>query len=241
MVLALGTRLNPVLDPAGLRHRLLAQRSKRSFRSTSIPDRIGLTKRVSVGICGDAKLVAQQILERSFPATAGDARTGRSARPPSIRPSSAWLQALSSAWTTRTTIRARSGTRKRGHARRRPHGATPWPGGRSRTGLPKNAIISSATSATTARSATPIRPSRKAASTWLRGCSGPAATVSRRSSAPRSAVPDVPVVGFAGDGAFGISMNEMTSIGREELAGGHHGHLPQLPVGCRKAQLDPVV
>jgi sulfoacetaldehyde acetyltransferase len=25
----------------------------------------------------------------------------------------------------------------------------------------------------------------------------------------------VPVVGFAGDGAFGISMNEMTSIGRE--------------------------
>ncbi|MGI9465149.1 MAG: thiamine pyrophosphate-dependent enzyme, partial [Aestuariivirgaceae bacterium] len=28
--------------------------------------------------------------------------------------------------------------------------------------------------------------------------------------------PDVPVVGFAGDGAFGISMNEMTSVGREE-------------------------
>ena len=28
--------------------------------------------------------------------------------------------------------------------------------------------------------------------------------------------PDVPVVGFAGDGAFGISMNEMTAIGRGE-------------------------
>ena len=28
--------------------------------------------------------------------------------------------------------------------------------------------------------------------------------------------PDVPVVGFAGDGAFGISMSEMSSIGREE-------------------------
>ncbi len=27
--------------------------------------------------------------------------------------------------------------------------------------------------------------------------------------------PDVPVVGFAGDGAFGISMNEMTAIGRD--------------------------
>ncbi|MDG1973070.1 MAG: thiamine pyrophosphate-dependent enzyme, partial [Paracoccaceae bacterium] len=28
--------------------------------------------------------------------------------------------------------------------------------------------------------------------------------------------PDVPVVGFAGDGAFGISMNEMTAVGRGE-------------------------
>ena len=31
--------------------------------------------------------------------------------------------------------------------------------------------------------------------------------------------PDVPVVGFAGDGAFGISMNEMSSIGRPEWPG----------------------
>ncbi len=28
--------------------------------------------------------------------------------------------------------------------------------------------------------------------------------------------PDTPVVGFAGDGAFGISMSEMTSCSREE-------------------------
>ena len=28
--------------------------------------------------------------------------------------------------------------------------------------------------------------------------------------------PDTPVVGFAGDGAFGISMNEMTSVGRDQ-------------------------
>ena len=28
--------------------------------------------------------------------------------------------------------------------------------------------------------------------------------------------PDVPVVGFAGDGAFGISMNEMTAVGRKD-------------------------
>ena len=28
--------------------------------------------------------------------------------------------------------------------------------------------------------------------------------------------PEMPVVGFAGDGAFGISMNEMSSCAREE-------------------------
>ena len=28
--------------------------------------------------------------------------------------------------------------------------------------------------------------------------------------------PDVPVVGFAGDGAFGIAVTELTAIGREE-------------------------
>ena len=28
------------------------------------PDRIGLTKKVTVGICGDAKLVAQQLLNK---------------------------------------------------------------------------------------------------------------------------------------------------------------------------------
>jgi sulfoacetaldehyde acetyltransferase len=31
--------------------------------------------------------------------------------------------------------------------------------------------------------------------------------------------PDVPCIGFAGDGAFGISMSEMSSIGREEWPG----------------------
>ena len=33
------------------------------------------------------------------------------------------------------------------------------------------------------------------------------------------ACPSVPVVGFAGDGAFGISMNEMTSCGRDDWPG----------------------
>ena len=50
--------------------------------------------------------------------------------------------------------------------------------------------------------------------------------------------PDMPVVGFAGDGAFGISMSEMTLDRPQGVAGDHHGDLPQLPVGRGEAQLD---
>src|SRR4029077_9283910 len=57
-------------------------------------DRIGLTKPVTVGICGDAKLVARQILAQ-LAASAGNA--GREERKALIhRTKSAWLQALSS-------------------------------------------------------------------------------------------------------------------------------------------------
>ena len=57
-------------------------------------DRIGLTKKVSVGICGDAKLVAQQLLAQLSP-TAGD--KDRQKRKDIIHQTkSAWLQKLSS-------------------------------------------------------------------------------------------------------------------------------------------------
>ena len=53
--------------------------------------------------------------------------------------------------------------------------------------------------------------------------------------------PDVPVVGFAGDGAFGISMNEMTAIGRKEWPADHYGDLPQLSMGRGEAEHDALV
>ena len=57
-------------------------------------DRIGLTKKVTVGICGDAKLVAQQLLSKLSP-KAGD--TDRQKRKDLIHQTkSAWLQKLSS-------------------------------------------------------------------------------------------------------------------------------------------------
>ena len=57
------------------------------------PDRIGLTKKVTVGICGDAKMVYQQLLTK-LSKNAGDNK--REERKNFIHQTkSAWLQTLS--------------------------------------------------------------------------------------------------------------------------------------------------
>jgi len=57
-------------------------------------DRIGLTKKVTVGICGDAKLVTQQLIEK-LSKSAGD--IDREKRKALIHQTkSAWLQTLTS-------------------------------------------------------------------------------------------------------------------------------------------------
>ena len=68
----------------------------------------------------------------------------------------------------------------------------------------------------TVRLATPIRLSSKVVNTWLPGLFGPCGYGFPSILGAKIGCPDVPVVGFAGDGAFGISMNEMTACGRNE-------------------------
>ena len=58
------------------------------------PDRIGLTKKVTVGICGDAKLVAQQLLEKLSKSAGNSDREKRKALIHQTK--SAWLQTLTS-------------------------------------------------------------------------------------------------------------------------------------------------
>ena len=93
VVLALGTRLNPfsTLPGYGVDY---WPKDASIIQVDMNSDRIGLTKKVTVGICGDAKLVSQQILAQLSP-TAGDA--DRQARKDIIHQTkSAWLQKLSS-------------------------------------------------------------------------------------------------------------------------------------------------
>ena len=90
----LGTRLNPfsTLPGYGMDY---WPKDASIIQVDMNSDRIGLTKKVSVGICGDAKLVAKQIIRTSYLSTAGD--TDREKRKNIIHQTkSAWLQKLSS-------------------------------------------------------------------------------------------------------------------------------------------------
>ena len=93
VVLALGTRLNPfsTLPGYGIDY---WPKSASVIQVDINSDRIGLTKKVTVGICGDAKIVAEKLLEQ-LSSVAGDAE--RENRKATIHQTkSAWMQALSS-------------------------------------------------------------------------------------------------------------------------------------------------
>ena len=110
VVLALGTRLNPFSTLPGYGIDYWPKDAK-IIQVDINADRIGLTKKVSVGIQGDAKQVAEQILDQ-LADHAGDA--GRDDRKNLIatRPSRAGCSS-SPPWTTRTTIPAPAGTSAR--------------------------------------------------------------------------------------------------------------------------------
>jgi len=210
VVLALGTRLNPfsTLPGYGIDY---WPRDAKIIQVDINPDRIGLTKKVTVGICGDAKQVAAQILEKLSPA-AGD--TDRDARRALIHQTkSAWLQTLSSMDHEEDD----PGTQWNEEARaREPDRMSPRMAWRAiQRALPKDAIISSDIGNNCAIGN--AYPSFEEGRKYLApGLFGPCGYGFPAILGAKIGCPDTPVVGFAGDGAFGISMNEMTSCGRSE-------------------------
>src|SRR5690606_40022928 len=210
VVLALGTRLNPFSTLPGYGIDYWPKEAK-IIQVDINPDRIGLTKKITVGICGDASAVARQILDQLAP-TAGD--EGREARKAAIHQTrSAWLQLLSSMDHEEDD----PGTRWNEEARARDKGLmSPRQAWRAiQAGMPKNAIMSTDIGNNCAIGN--AYPSFGEGRKYLApGMFGPCGYAFPSIIGAKIGCPDVPVVGFAGDGAFGISMNEMTSIGREE-------------------------
>lgn len=210
VVLALGTRLNPFSTLPGYGIDYWPKDAK-IIQVDINPDRIGLTKSVSVGIVGDAKKVAQSLLERLTP-TAGDkAREVRKSLVAQTK--SSWAQEL----TSLTHEDDDPGTSWNKRARsREPEKMSPRMAWRAITAsLPKNAIISSdiGNNCAIGNAYPTFEEGRKYLAP---GLFGPCGYGFPAIAGAKIAKPDVPVIGFAGDGAFGISMNEMVSVGREE-------------------------
>ena len=210
VVLALGTRLNPFSTLPGYGIDYWPKDAK-IIQVDINPDRIGLTKSVTVGIIGDAHKVATGILDRLAP-SAGD--TGRAARKETIATTkSAWAQEL----TSLDHEDDDPGTTWNERARNRePEKMSPRKAWRAiQSALPKEAIISSdiGNNCAIGNAYPTFEEGRKYLAPGLFGPCGYGLPSIMGAKIGR---PDVPVVGFAGDGAFGISMNEMSAIGRNE-------------------------
>ena len=210
VVLALGTRLNPFSTLPG--YGIDYWPSEATIIQVDInPDRIGLTKPIGVGIVGDAKRVARGILER-LSATAGDA--ARQERKAAIAKTKIeWDRELA----TMNHEEDDPGTTWNERARNRePEKMTARMAWRAICeALPKEAIISSdiGNNCAIGNAYPTFEEGRKYLAPGMYGPCGYGFPAILGAKIGR---PDVPVVGFAGDGAFGISMNEMTACGRDE-------------------------
>ncbi|MGY9034414.1 MAG: sulfoacetaldehyde acetyltransferase, partial [Rhodobacterales bacterium] len=208
VVLGLGTRLNPFSTLPGYGIDYWPVNAK-IIQVDLNPDRIGLTKAVSIGIVGDAKKVAEGILNNLTP-EAGD--TNRNQRKALIaQTKSAWAQEL----TSLDHEEDDPGTTWNERARdRQPKHMSPRQAWRAiQSALPKEAIISSDIGNNCAIGN--AYPSFEEGRKYLApGLFGPCGYGFPAIAGAKIGKPNVPVVGFAGDGAFGISMNEMTAVGR---------------------------
>ncbi len=210
VVLALGTRLNPFSSLPAYQTEYWPKNAK-LIQVDINADRIGLTKKVDVGIQGDAKKVAQQILAK-LSDSAGQA--GRQERLDLIAfTKSKWAQELSSMDHEDDDAGITWNERAR---KREPNRMSPRQAWRAiEAALPKEAIISSDIGNNCAIGN--AYPTFEAGRKYLApGLFGPCGYGLPSILGAKIGQPDVPCVGFAGDGAFGISMNEMTACGRND-------------------------
>ncbi|MEO0670162.1 MAG: sulfoacetaldehyde acetyltransferase [Pseudomonadota bacterium] len=210
VVLCLGTRLNPFSTLPGYGMEYWPADAK-IIQVDINPNRIGLTKKVSVGIVGDAAKVAHGILDHLSPSAGDEGRADRKAKIAETK--SRWAQQLASmdhedddpgtSWNQR----ARDA---------KPDWMSPRMAWRAiQSALPREAIISSdiGNNCAIGNAYPDFDEGRKYLAPGLFGPCGyglPAIVGAKIGQ------PDVPVVGFAGDGAFGIAVNELTAIGRGE-------------------------
>ena len=210
VVLAIGTRLNPFSTLPGYGIDYWPDEAK-IIQIDLNGDRIGLTKKVSLGIVGDAKKVVKKILTFIPEQSLGEKIKDRTDYIAQTK--SKWAQELSSLDHEDDD----PGTTWNQRARKRePEKMSPRMAWRAiQTALPKDAIISSdiGNNCAIGNAYPTFEKGRKYLAP---GLFGPCGYGFPSILGAKIGCPDTPVIGFAGDGAFGISMNEMSSCARKE-------------------------
>jgi len=211
VVLALGTRLNPfsTLPSYGIDY---WPKDAKIIQVDINANRIGLTKNVDVAIQGDARQVAEQVLDQ-LANNAGD--DGREARRELIVNTKAnWQQELAEmiheadddegiTWNERSR-------------KREPNHMSPRQAWQAiMQAMPENAMISSdiGNNCAIGNAYPSFEQGRRY---FAPGLFGPCGYGLPSILGAKIGCPDVPAIGFAGDGAFGIAMNEMTACGRND-------------------------
>jgi len=210
VILALGTRLNPfsTLPGYGIDY---WPKDAAVIQVDINPNRIGLTKRIAVGIVGDAGKVARALADKVTSRLPPAERQERRGLVAATR--SAWAQELTSLDHedddpgTNWNARARAA---------KPDWLSPRRAWRAiQAALPREAIISSDIGNNCAIGN--AYPSFDDGRKYLApGLFGPCGYGLPSIVGAKIGRPDLPVVGFSGDGAFGIAVNELTAIGRPE-------------------------
>ncbi len=211
VILALGTRLNPFSTLP--QHNIDYWTGEaRIIQVDSNPDMLGLAKPIDIGICGDARAVAKQLLEALGNHSAGAAGEDRKAQIATLK--SAWLQKLAG-WDHEeddpgSTWNARAQAAE-------PDKMSPRQVLRAiQDGLPPNAMVSTdiGNICAMANSYLPFEEPRSFLAPGMFGNCGYAFPSIMGAKLAR---PDRPAVALVGDGAFGISLNELPTCNRMQI------------------------
>lgn len=208
VILALGTRLNPfsTLPQHGIEY---WTGKAKVVQVDANPDMIGLAKPVDIGICGDAQAVAEQLLEALSGHDAGAAGQARAAE----------VAAWNAAWEDKlaTWDHEEDDGDSTWNARAReaePDKLAPRQALRAiRDALPKDAMVSTdiGNICSIANSYLSFEEPRSFLSPGMFGNCGYAFPTIMGAKLAR---PDRPAVALVGDGAFGISLNELPTCNR---------------------------
>jgi sulfoacetaldehyde acetyltransferase len=211
VILALGTRLNPFSTLP--QHDIEYWTGKaKIIQVDANPDMLGLAKPIDVGICGDARAVAEQLLEALGNHSAGAA--GQERKDQIATQKSAWLQKLAG-WDHEeddegSTWNARAKADE-------PEKMAPRQVLRAiQDGLPSNAMVSTdiGNICAMANSYLPFEEPRSFLAPGLFGNCGYAFPSIMGAKLAR---PDRAAVALVGDGAFGISLNELPTCIRMSI------------------------